>query len=124
MHAVMRSIGAELRYAQRSSGGDPLIASYRYRLDVNRIEMTRLLSRWAQIVIRFEVSTASGSSTTLKEVIALMPEMFAPGSPGWKKPPQERPCPPSPSDAPTTEERIYGHNFAAEPNARMTGQPP
>jgi hypothetical protein len=56
MHAQMRSIGAELRYAQRSA--DATVAGYRYRLDVNRIGMRRLLSRWAQSHIRFERSPA------------------------------------------------------------------
>jgi hypothetical protein len=40
MHGVMRSIGAGLRYAQRSN--DSTVAGYRYRLDVNRIGMPRL----------------------------------------------------------------------------------
>jgi hypothetical protein len=107
MHALMRSIGAELVYAQRST--DSTIATYRYRLDVNHIGLTRLLSRWGEIVIRFEKPPGADSNPALERVVALMPEMLDPGRPGWKKPAQERLCPPPPTDAPTSEERIYGH---------------
>ena len=64
MHALMRSIGADLSYAQRST--DATVAVYRYRLDVNHIGMTRLLSRWAQIVIQFETPPGPGGSPQLE----------------------------------------------------------
>jgi hypothetical protein len=107
MHAQMRSIGAELRYAQRST--DSTVAGYRYRLDVNRIGMTRLLVRWAQIHIRFEWPPGHGDRPALERVVAMMPEMFEPGWPGWKKPPQEELCPP-PSAALTFEGRRDRYN--------------
>ena len=110
MHALMRSIGADLSYAQRST--DATVAVYRYRLDVNHIGMTRLLSRWAQIVIQFETPLGPGDSPQLERVVALMPETLDPGWPGWKKPPQEQSCPPLPLDAPTFQERLNKDNQA------------
>jgi hypothetical protein len=104
MHAQMCSIGAELRYAQRSA--DATVAGYRYRLDVNRIGMTRLLSRWAQIHIRFERSPAHDDRPALERVVAMMPEMLEPSWPGWKKPDQEQLYPPAPTGAPTFQERL------------------
>jgi hypothetical protein len=104
MHALMRSIGAELSYAQRST--DAAVATYRYRLDLNRIGMRRLLVRWAQIVIRFEKPPGLGGRPALERVVALMPDMLDPGWPGWKKPPQEEICPPPPTGAPTFQERL------------------
>jgi hypothetical protein len=107
MHGVMRSIGAGLRYAQRSN--DSTVAGYRYRLDVNRIGMPRLLVRWAQIHIRFERPPGQGD-LRIERVVAMMPEMFEPGWPGWKKPPQEELCPPPPSAALTFQGRRDRYN--------------
>jgi hypothetical protein len=102
MHAVMRSIGAEFGRASRGSTG----VIYRYRLDVNRIGLTRLLSRWAEIVIMMEIQPDPDSIAELTRVVVLMPEMLDPGRPGWKKPSQERPCPALPLDVPTPQDRI------------------
>ena len=106
MHALMRSIGAEFGWADRGSKDGVTGVLYKYRLDVNRIGLTRFLSRWAQIIVVLEIPPAPGSATTLTRVIALMPEMFEPGRPGWKKPPQEQSCPPRRRTRRHVEERI------------------
>jgi hypothetical protein len=95
MHALMRSIGAEFGWADRGSRDGVTVVFYKYRLDVNQIGLRRLLSRWAQIILVVEVPPSPGRAVFTR-VVALMPEIFEPGRPGWKKPPQDRPCPPLP----------------------------
>jgi hypothetical protein len=101
MHAVMRSIGAEFTSAWR--GSESVI--YYYRLDVNRIGTLRLLSRWATVAVLFG-PPAPGGIRPVMHLSAMMPEMLDPGRPGYVKVPQERPCPPTPLDAPTFQKRI------------------
>jgi hypothetical protein len=116
----MRSIGAEFGWADRGSRDGVTVVFYKYRLDVNRIGLTRILSRWAQIIIILETPPAPGSAA-LTRVVALMPEMFEPGRPGWKKPPQERPCPPLPLYAPTRQDRIETRNSELDPAPAVIG---
>jgi hypothetical protein len=98
VHALMRSIGAGFGWADRGSRDGVTVVFYKYHLDVNQIGLRRLISRWAQIIIVLEIPPGPGRAV-LTRVVALMPEMFEPGRPGWKKPPQERPCPPVPAEA-------------------------
>jgi hypothetical protein len=106
MHAVMRGIGAELAWATAGSRGDIIGVVYYYRLDVNRVGLTRFLSRWAELVIWLEMEPGAGDVAELTRVVVLMPEMLEPGRPGWKKPAQVQPCPPMPLDTPTLQDRI------------------
>jgi hypothetical protein len=102
MQALMRSIGAEFTSATRGSEG----VIYHYRLDVNRIGMIRLLSRWATMSVMFGLPAAPGGIRPIVQVSAMMPEMLDPGRPGYVKVSQEQPCPPMPLDAPTRQGRI------------------
>lgn len=104
MHALMRMIGAEMRYPSLGYVfGKPEdervdLATYGYRLDVNRVGLRRPFNRWAHISISFHLSDHKTDVREVHGVFVNMPNLYEHTWPGWRKPEQLARCPLLPAD--------------------------
>lgn len=74
MHALMRTIGAEMTHPildyvfSRPDDERMDLATYGYRLDVNRVGLWRPLNRWAMIFVHFRLSEDKSNVTDVHGV--------------------------------------------------------
>jgi hypothetical protein len=125
MHALLRSLGAEFMWTdlvdfyQRPSRR--WVAAYHYRIDVNRVGVSRLWRPWGRIDIIFLTDESHQTLGDLYQVVFHIPVPFSTGVTGRKEALRQLyACPRAPAET----ERPVRHQEPAGNTTPLSEQPP